>query len=110
MPFLNALMRLVKRVGNVIRVSAIYAQSQEPSEVELTLNEGSTIADAIMQLRLTTRCADWPLDARSFGVFGEQKSANFVLNSGDRIEFYRPLAMDPKTARRLRAASQGSKK
>jgi uncharacterized protein len=29
-----------------------------------------------------------------------------ALKDGDRVEIYRPLLIDPKTARRLRAANQ----
>ncbi|MGY8791862.1 MAG: RnfH family protein [Pseudomonadales bacterium] len=40
------------------------------------------------------------------GVFGEVCGLERVLKEGDRLEFYRPLIADAKTARRLRAKSQ----
>jgi putative ubiquitin-RnfH superfamily antitoxin RatB of RatAB toxin-antitoxin module len=36
------------------------------------------------------------------GVFGRIAASNQAVNDGDRIEIYRPLAADPKSARRAR--------
>lgn len=36
------------------------------------------------------------------GVFGRVADAAQVLNDRDRVEIYRPLAADPKNARRAR--------
>lgn len=37
------------------------------------------------------------------GIFGETCDRTRCLQSGDRVEVYRPLAVDPKAARRARA-------
>lgn len=37
------------------------------------------------------------------GIFGKLRSMEHVLQAGDRIEIYKPLHMDPKEARRIRA-------
>ena len=37
------------------------------------------------------------------GVFGQPAAADQHVSDGDRVEIYRPLAVDPKTARRTRA-------
>ena len=37
------------------------------------------------------------------GVFGQKISASDVLQAGDRVEIYRPLIINPKDIRRLRA-------
>ncbi len=37
------------------------------------------------------------------GVFGTERDPDSPAADGDRIELYRPLAMDPTEARRLRA-------
>jgi putative ubiquitin-RnfH superfamily antitoxin RatB of RatAB toxin-antitoxin module len=39
-------------------------------------------------------------------VFGKAVSADQGLGEGDRVEIYRPLTADPKTARRQRARQQ----
>ncbi len=40
------------------------------------------------------------LDAVPTGVWGEPCDRDRVLREGDRVELYRPLAVDPMTARR----------
>ena len=49
--------------------------------------------------------AGWQLDAAFVGlsVFGMAADATTRLHPGDRIELLRPLQIDPKPARRLRA-------
>jgi hypothetical protein len=37
------------------------------------------------------------------GVFGQLRSPGDLLHDGDRVEIYRPLTIDPKEARRIRA-------
>ncbi len=43
------------------------------------------------------------LDHAPVGIFGRPAGRDQPLNDGDRIEIYRPLAVDPKAARRARA-------
>ena len=40
------------------------------------------------------------------GIFGRVVSLTDRLETGDRVELYRPLKLDPKEARRLRAAAR----
>lgn len=47
--------------------------------------------------------ADIPWDEADVGIFGEICSRDRVPDAGDRIELYRPLAQDPREARRERA-------
>jgi uncharacterized protein len=44
--------------------------------------------------------AGQPLD---LGVFNRPRSGSEPVRAGDRIEVYRPLSIDPKEARRVRA-------
>lgn len=46
-------------------------------------------------------------DAAGVGVFGQAKPLREALQEGDRIELWRPLAADPKEARRQRARLKG---
>ena len=50
--------------------------------------------------------ADLLFDDAAVGVFGEVCGPERLLKDGDRLELYRPLIADAKTARRLRAKSQ----
>jgi hypothetical protein len=44
-----------------------------------------------------------PIDHQRLGIFGRRVAPEQKLRDGDRIEIYRPLALDPKDARRRRA-------
>lgn len=48
-------------------------------------------------------------DETDAGIWGKQRSPDTVLKSGDRIEIYRPLRVDPKVARRERFRKQGTR-
>lgn len=43
------------------------------------------------------------------GIWGKKAQPDTTLHDGDRLELYRPLLVDPKTARRLRFNQQGSR-
>ena len=42
------------------------------------------------------------VDDSAVGVFGRVTALNQILSEGDRVEIYRSLAADPKSARRER--------
>jgi len=42
-------------------------------------------------------------EGHAVGIFGKRVDLDHRLAEGDRVEIYRPLAMDPKEARRQRA-------
>jgi RnfH family Ubiquitin len=46
----------------------------------------------------------------SLGVWGKKAPLDQALNHGDRLEIYRPLRVDPMTARRERFQQQGRRK
>lgn len=87
----------------------------------MALAEGSTLAQAQAaatahgaQLLAQARpAADASAPAlphwRAWGVWGRAVAADYVLQEGDRLEAYRPLTVDPKTARRERFARQGAR-
>ena len=60
----------------------------------LNLPAGATVRDAL---------AASGLDGHACGIFGKRVALDRKLADGDRVEIYRPLAMDPKEARRQRA-------
>lgn len=76
-------------------------------EIELDLPDGATAQQALeaARLKLPLEVTQDPLWASApVGIFGEPCSRERVLNAGDRLEIYRPLAVDPKEARRARAS------
>ncbi|MEZ5458803.1 MAG: RnfH family protein [Steroidobacteraceae bacterium] len=94
----------------MIRCEVVQAWPGAAWSLELSLPEGATVADALRAARAESladavdrsgeRQIDW--NAR-VGIFGEVCSPERRLEDGDRIELYRPLAVDPKESRRARA-------
>jgi len=71
----------------------------------LVLRPGSTVADALRASGWVDEHGLVP-DTLRCGVWGRIQPLDHVLREGDRIELYRPLAIDPKEARRLRYRKQ----
>lgn len=81
-----------------MRIEVVLALAGAADCVSLTLPAGATLRDALLASGLPV-----DLQAQAFGVFGKRASLNRRLADGDRVEVYRPLAVDPKEARRRRA-------
>ena len=66
--------------------------------------EPATVGLALIKAGIATGQND-PLLARKgcFGVFGIRKDWDSPIYSGDRLELYSPLLIDPKTVRRKKA-------
>lgn len=64
----------------------------------LALPGGATVSDAL-------HASGWALpEDAPVGIWGKVQARDKPLREGDRVEIYRPLVADPKTARRKRAA------
>ena len=82
-------------------------QPRQVLELTLTLDAGTTVAQALALLQPQWQ---WPAgQITAFGVWGRRVAAGHVLQSGDRLELYRALLVDPKVARRQRFKRQGTK-
>ena len=69
-------------------------------EVEVEVGAGATVLDAI-------RAAGIGIDdTPSVGIWGRACSLDVAVRAGDRVEVYRSLQVDPKEARRRRAAKR----
>ena len=64
---------------------------------------GRTVADAIERSDIADAFPGVNLDGLQAGIWGSPAERNRLLREGDRVELYRPLAMDPREARRLKA-------
>jgi putative ubiquitin-RnfH superfamily antitoxin RatB of RatAB toxin-antitoxin module len=71
--------------------------------VVVSLPAGATLRDAVMAAGFDLR-----IQNHTYGIFGKRVALDQPLAEGDRVEIYRPLAMDPKEARRLRARKKKS--
>jgi putative ubiquitin-RnfH superfamily antitoxin RatB of RatAB toxin-antitoxin module len=85
-----------------LRVEVVYALAEGQAVVSLQLPESSSAGAAVAASGLAGRHGleegDWIL-----GIGGRRVAPGRLLRDGDRVEMLRPLAMDPKEARRKRA-------
>ena len=90
-----------------MRIHVAYVAPGVEVLTAVELADGATVKDAIVASRIVDRIGS---DAAGHGyaVFGKRANADTPLADGDRVEITRPLACDPKTARRRRAARSRS--
>jgi uncharacterized protein len=93
-------------VGTEIRVEIVHALPGAALQLSLLLPQGAKIEDALTLAARSTEFGRLDLSSAPVGIFGKVLSRDTLLNEGDRIEIYRPLAADPKTARRSRAVQR----
>jgi len=83
-----------------VRIEVVYALADAQDIVIVELPEGAVAAQALAASGMLARHG---LTAFQLGIFGKRVSPENPLREGDRIEILRPLAIDPKEARRRRA-------
>jgi putative ubiquitin-RnfH superfamily antitoxin RatB of RatAB toxin-antitoxin module len=77
-----------------MKVEVVSARAGGADIVTLALPAGATVRDALAAANMKGAVV---------GIFGRRVELETRLADGDRVEIYRPLAMDPKEARRRRA-------
>jgi putative ubiquitin-RnfH superfamily antitoxin RatB of RatAB toxin-antitoxin module len=92
-----------------IQIEIVLAQPGHTRSLTLSLAPGATVADAVHRAAACAEFTDVNWDAAPLGIFGRLVTRDQVLKQGDRVEIYRPLATDPKTARRKRATSKSGR-
>lgn len=89
-----------------IRVEVVYARPDRAWRVPLDLAPGATALQAYEASGLRAKIAELAEYEPDLGVFAHPVPPDRLLRDGDRVEVYRPLLIDPKDARRKRAAQQ----
>lgn len=88
-------------------VSVAYALPAVQFDEPVELGAGATVADALLAVAEWEPFVGLDLAALPVGVFNQLvKDRGQLLFEGDRVEIYRPLEVDPMTARAQRAALQ----
>ncbi len=88
-----------------ISVEVAYALPDAQRIERLDVEAGTTAMEAVQLSGIDQHFEDLVLgDALTLGVFGKAVQASHVLSSGERVEIYRPLLIDPKEVRKQRAA------
>ncbi|OWL86525.1 RnfH family protein [Halopseudomonas aestusnigri] len=87
-------------------VEVAYALPHKQKIVTLNVPEGTSMLDAVRLSCMDQHFPELDLESAPLGIFGKAvpKPAERVLQSGERVEIYRPLIADPKEVRKQRAA------
>jgi len=80
-----------------MKIEVVDARAEGARVVSVELPAGATLRDAIA-------ASGFNIENQPVGIFGKRVALDHPLADGDRVEIYRPLAMDPKEARRRRAS------
>ncbi len=83
-----------------ITVEVVAGLPERQRLVELKLPEGATVADAIAAAKIFRYFPEIDPGESKVGVWGELCEPTRPLKSGDRVEVYRELKIDPREARR----------
>jgi putative ubiquitin-RnfH superfamily antitoxin RatB of RatAB toxin-antitoxin module len=90
-------------MADLLHVQVCHASATHEFLRELTVEQGTTIEQAIVQSGVLNEIAGIDLALQPVGLFGKKRPLDTVLREHDRIEIYRPLVADPKDSRRRRA-------
>ena len=90
----------------MLEVEVAYALSHQQFLRRLKMPSGSTVRQAIVQSGVLSKFPEIDLKSVKVGSFSRPVDLDVLLNSGDRVEIYRPLILSPTDARRLRAERQ----
>ncbi len=86
-----------------IAIEVAYASDSQSWLIPFEVEEGTTVQQAIASSGILQQCPDINLQTNKVGLFSKIIELDVPVRAGDRIEIYRPLLLDPKEARRLRA-------
>lgn len=87
-----------------LSIEVVFALRDRQELVTVLLDEGATVADAIERSSIQSAFPEWDLSECAVGIWGRPVGHDQALQQGDRVEIYRPLAIDPREARRKLAA------
>lgn len=93
-----------------IEVEVAYALPDKQELITLSVKKGTTAQAAVLASGLTSKYPDININEAKMGIFSKPLDgkhlplpAEYQLEEKDRVEVYRPLLIDPKQARQLRA-------
>ena len=84
-------------------VTVVYARPGEVHVLPTDVSAGATVEQAIVASGLLALVPDLKLVEAGAGIWNQPVALDAAVREGDRIEVYRPLQIDPKEARRVRA-------
>jgi hypothetical protein len=90
-------------MAELLHVQVCYASALREFYRDLTVEQGTTIEQAIAHSGVLEDIPGIDLAVQPVGLYGKKRPLDTVLREHDRIEIYRPLVADPKESRRRRA-------
>ncbi len=94
------------RGGQWIEVEVAYARPDRQCILQLGVPTGTTLLEAVTVSGILDLFPEIDIAVADLGIWGRVVSdGNSVLSACDRVEIYRPLQVDPRAARKARAAS-----
>ena len=84
-------------------VTVVYAGPERRLVLQVDVDDGVTIEEVIISSGLLSLEPGLHLKHLIVGVWNRAARLEQRVREGDRIEIYRPLQVDPKEARRIRA-------
>lgn len=87
-----------------MRIEVAYARPERQLVLSVELGAGASVEQAIVASGILQHFPEINLNDNAVGLFGKVCALQHALSEGDRVEIYRPLRIDPKEARRNRAA------
>lgn len=91
-------------MADKVVVEVVYALPDQQRLVVVDVPQGASVAAAVAASGLVEAFGFDP-ESLDVGVWSRRVRADARVCEGDRIEIYRPLKVDPKQARRQRAAA-----
>lgn len=90
----------------MVEIEVVYAAVDRQVLLAVTVPEGTGLRAAVQASGIAAHFPELNLADCPLGIFGKvvADAELRVVQVGDRIEIYRPLLVDPKEVRRLRAA------
>ena len=86
-----------------IGIVVAYALPHDQIVRQLNVPARTTARQAVELSGISEMLSEIDLSQNKLGIFGKLVKPDTILNDRDRVEIYRPLAVDPKEARRRRA-------
>ena len=92
----------MSKIVNRMNCELVYVPSnRDPVVFSTVWLEGMTVADLLKESDLLPKYPE--LTGLAVGIFAHCVTWDALVKPGDRVEFYRPLLVDPKEKRRNRA-------
>ena len=94
----------------MIEIEVIFCLPDRELREDFVVPQGTTLSELVAQASSHPSFQHEAIDKQLVGIWGQRKDLSLdgqlTLKHGDRLEFYRPLLADAKTARRNRAKQQ----